>query len=272
MPREALAAPARPIAGWRVLVPRPAGRAEELAGLIVAAGAEPLVVPLIATTPLTDSAAWRRAVAALVAGEYAWVAFTSAAAVEAAQAAARAAGIALGVPEPTRVAVVGSGTAHAARRSGIRVDLMPPGPGSGAALAAAWPDEPPGTSVLLPRSDRAAADLPEALRARRSRVDEVCAYRTDLLAVPEPVARQLRRGDVEAVLLTSPSTVRALAAVELAPSTRLVAIGRPTAAAIRAAGLRVAAVAETPSAAGLVAALTATGSARGRKERHVVSR
>lgn len=263
-----------PLAGWRVLIPRPAGRAAELAALLRSRGAEPWHVPLIGIVPMTHSPALRDAVTALAAGGYDWVAFTSAAAVTALTGTADEMGRTLAVDAATRVAAVGAATAHAASEAGLRVDLMPPAPGSGATLAAAWPDAAPGTTVLLPRSDRAAAELPDLLRARGHRVVEVCAYRTETLPIPGDAQAALHAGEVDAVLFTSPSTARALAGTGIASTTRLVAIGQPTADALRDTGLTVHAIAADPSAAGLVAALeraaarTATGPALTAADHH----
>lgn len=255
--------PDRPLEGLRVLVPRPAGRAGELVDLLRRRGAEPWHVPLIGVTPLTQSPQLREAVGALAAGGYDWVALTSAAAIAALRDTAGEMGVTLSVDRRTRVAVVGAATARAAQAAGLRVDLMPPAPGSGAALAAAWPAGESGATVLLPRSDQAAADLPDALRAAGLRVVEVCAYRTEAVPVPGDVQSALRDGDVAAVLLTSPSTARALATIGAAPGTLLVAIGEPTAAAMRAGRLPVHAIAAEPSAAGLVAALLRAARAGG---------
>jgi uroporphyrinogen-III synthase/uroporphyrinogen III methyltransferase/synthase len=241
---QAAADPTAPLTGWQVLIPRPVGRADELADLLRRRGAQPRPVPLIGVTPMTQSPEMRDAVQHLAGGDFDWVALTSAAAVTALRLAADGIGRTLSVGGDTRVAVVGAATARAARDAGLPVDLVPPTPGSGAALAAAWPAEAPGTTVLLPRSDRASRELPDALRATGHRVMEVCAYRTEPAPVPDPDRAALRDGGIDAVLLTSPSTAQAL-----------VAIGEPTAVALREAGLGVDAVAAEPSAEGLVAAL-----------------
>jgi uroporphyrinogen-III synthase/uroporphyrinogen III methyltransferase/synthase len=109
--------------------------------------------------------------------------------------------------------------------------------------------------VLLPRSDRARPELPDALRHRGYRVTEVIAYRTVTLPVPAETARALATGGLDAVLLTSPSTAAAVAEVPVAAGVIVVAIGASTAAAARDAGLAVTATATQPSAPGLVEAL-----------------
>lgn len=267
----AAADPSAPLAGWRVLIPRPAGRADELTDVLRRRGALPRPVPLIGITPMTQSAEMRDAVRHLAGGGYDWVALTSAAAVTALRLVADEIGTTLSVGGGTRVAVVGAATAHAVRDAGLRVDLVPEAPGSGAALAAAWPAEAPGTSVLLPRSDRASRELPDALRATGHRVIEVCAYRTEPAPVPDADRDALRDGGIDAVLLTSPSTAQALAAIGVAPGTALVAIGEPTAVALREAGLGVDAVAAEPSAEGLVAALERVASGSGGHRRTAAS-
>ena len=246
---------AHPLAGWRVLVPRPAGSADELAELLRRAGAEPVCVPLNAIRPESGSVEMRRAVADLAASAFDWVAFTSAAAVSAVLDAARQAGLEQPVGGDTRVAAVGGPTAAALRAAGLTVHLVPDGAGSASTLIAAWPRESGGRAVLLPRSDRARPELPDALRHRGYRVTEVIAYRTITLPVPAETARALATGSLDAVLLTSPSTAAAVADVPVAPGVIVVAIGASTTAAARDAGLAVTATATQPSAPGLVEAL-----------------
>ncbi len=252
---------ATPLAGRRVLVPRAVDRAAELIDLLTRAGAEPLPVPLIDTCPEPSTPDMQRAAADLVSGAFDWVAFTSAAGV-AAMVSAGGDGTALPVGDATRVAAVGDATAAAVRAAGIRVDLQPVGAGSGAALAEALiaadsadPRTRAGRAVLLPRSDRARPDLPNALRAAGYHAREVVAYRTVTLAVPAAVARDLEAGRIDAVLLTSPSTVAALGETRPATATVVIAIGHSTAQAARAAGIPVTAVASRPTASDLVATL-----------------
>ncbi|WP_395727000.1 uroporphyrinogen-III synthase [Nakamurella sp.] len=249
-----------PLAGWRVLVPRPADRAADLVGALTAAGAAPEVVELISIQPPADAGALDLAVLALSRGDYAWVAFTSVNAVD--SVVSRAAALAVApVPADTRVAAVGPTTAAAVRRAGLRVDLVPPARGSAAALAAVFPHasaaDPRPESVLLPRSDLAPDLLPDELTGKGYRVDSVVAYRTVVTPPSPAVAHRLAAGDVDAVLLTSPSTVRALAGLPIAGRTALGAIGRPTRSAAVDSGREIAFVATEPSSPGLVSALIA---------------
>jgi uroporphyrinogen-III synthase len=67
--------------GCRVLVTRPRARAEELCFLLEDEGAEVVVLPLLELEPPSDTRALRAAAETL--GRFTWVAFASAAGVEA---------------------------------------------------------------------------------------------------------------------------------------------------------------------------------------------
>ena len=104
------------------------------------------------------------------------------------------------------LAVVGRGTAAALRARGLAADLIAR-PESTAGLVAALRAYGPlaGARVLLPRSQVANPELPDALRGYGAEVTAVTAYGN--LPVTDPVRVDL--GAVDAVLFTSPSTVRA---------------------------------------------------------------
>jgi len=244
-----------PLPGVRVLVPRPSGRGSDLVDSLERAGAVVTAVPLISIAPPPDTGALDLAVLALAAGDFSWVAFTSVNAVKAVVGRAGALALDPVVTADTRVAAVGPSTAQALRENGIPVDLVPTGGGSSAALAAVWPRPHPGESVLLPRSDLAAETLPDALGAAGYRVDAVMAYRTVVEPVPAELADRLENGGFDAVLLTSPSIVAALAGVQVSPGTIVGAIGKPTTAAARTAGPAVTFTADRPTTAALAKGL-----------------
>lgn len=243
---------AKPLSGWRVLVPRPAGRGTDLADLLTEQGAEPVAVPLISVVPEV-SAELDLAVRELSAGAFTWLAVTSAAAVASLVRRARALGTDCLIPPSTRVAAVGPGTARSLGQAGVRVDLLPDGPGSAETLLRSWPDPVPGDRVLLPQSRIARPRLADGLRAKGLDVLTVAAYRTIPCPPGAAITTELAAGGFDVVLLTSPSTVAALPAVH--PGTVIAVIGSTTEAAARAAGLVPACVATEPSARGLVDAL-----------------
>lgn len=254
-----------PLAGLRVLIPRVGSRPSGLGALLEAEHALLEAVSLLTFSPPEDVAVLDQAVLTLSVGAYDWVGFTSVTAVDAVIDRAAA----LSVPPVaagTRVAAVGPATAAALGRAGIGVDLIPDRGGSAAALVALWPAGP--ASVLLPQSAIAAPTLADGLAARGLRVWTVVAYRTRPCPPPATVAAELAAGGFDAVLLTSPSTVAALAGSPVAAGTLIGVIGPSTAAAATAAGLSVGYIAADPTEPALVAGLVrAAASAPNRKAR-----
>lgn len=254
--------PGGPLAGVTVLVPRETTGPDPLVIALHAAGAEPLVIPLIQTVPPLDPTELDDALLALEVGYYGWVAVTSAAAVPVLVDRAEETGHTLPeLLEGVRVAAVGGTTARALREAGVHVDLVPRGRSSALTLLAAWPpagEEP--ARVLLPLGDLAAPTLAEGLEAHGWPVDVIVTYRTVPGPMPEPETRQAwADGHVRAALLTSGSTARNMLTMLGAPpaGTLLCCIGESTAAEARRAGLTVAAVADDQTPGGLVAALAA---------------
>ena len=113
--------------------------------------------------------------------------------------------------------------------------------------------------VLLPASALADPALAEGLRRAGWEVEQVAAYTTvtaDAPDLPPDLDRTWATGGVDAVVLTAPSTTRAVLDLLGPPpqGTGLVAIGATTAAATRKLGLTVAAVAPAPTPEGVLQA------------------
>ncbi len=242
--------------GWRVLVPRPRKSGSALVTLLSREGAVAQAVPMIDILPPDDLGALDAAVLALATGEFSWAGFTSVNAVGAVLDRAGHLGLSPAIPADTTVAAVGPATAAALRDADIPVDLVPGHGGSAATLGAIWPTAHDGESVLLPQSAIAGVALEQALTGKRFRVHTVIAYRTLPSVLAATVAADLAAGAFEAVLLTSPSTVRALAATPVDGRTVLGAIGASTETAALAAGLDIAFTASDPTEAALIACLT----------------
>lgn len=250
-----------PLAGRRIVVTRAPEQAGELARLLEAHGAEVLLCPLVAFERPEDPGALDGALGRL--GEFDWLLFTSQNAVRFFEERRRELGIPLEWGRP-RVAAVGPATAKAARELGYGVECVAE-EATGRGLAEGLGEKVAGRRVLLPRSDRARADLPEMLRGAGARVTDVVAYRT-VPPGPEGAAalERIRAGQVDAVALASPSAFERLAEQlgmgalgEMTRRVALAAIGPVTAAAIRQAGLPVAVVPAKPSAEAFVEALAA---------------
>ncbi len=253
---------AGPLAGKRVVVTRAPEQAEELVRRLEELGAEVLLAPCVRFEAPLDSARLDEGLRNL--SSFDWLIFTSQNAVR--FVASRI--VELGFSAATlravapKVAAVGEATAAAGRAAGFDVTYVA-SRSSGEALAKELSDRLTGCSVLLPRSDRARSELPNALRAAGAEVTEVVAYRTlDAPLAKSGQLEEIRSGKVDAIAFASPSAfdsmADALGAAELrgiGERAVIAAIGPVTAEAIRKAGLTVRITAEESNAAGLAAAI-----------------
>ncbi len=273
--------------GARVLVARSPDRAGELVTALRRVGAEPLLLPLIDFEQASDQHSLDVAFDALGAGAYTWLVISSVTTVQAleAKAAERGASLSSWLPGGILVATIGPATRSFLESRGISVDLAPTGQQSGTGLLDIWPANQ--GSVLLPQADIADPRLRKGLEARGAAVQAVTAYNTvdypadprrALPASPQTLTHEtgpagqdappptvltsaeakaeIGAGRLHAVVAASPSAARRIHA-DLAPlgNCRFVAIGRSTAAEAASLGLTVAAVAQEPTASGLVAAV-----------------
>jgi uroporphyrinogen-III synthase len=251
----------KPLAGWRVLVPRGGPWGDSVAADLRSKGASPIVAAMINFAPTADSAALEAALARLAAGGFDWMTVTSATTVDVLSA-QRAV-----VPPTTRVAAVGETTAAALAAAGYRVDLVPSEDNSARGLLAEWEAATAGEvplRVLTLRSEIAAPLLTEGLKRVGHEVESVVAYRTIGVAVPENVVRDVADGLVQAILVTSGSVAEQVQS-QLGPipaSTLVAAIGPQTARDARAFGLRVDVVAEERTATSLIEAVVRAAVAR----------
>lgn len=241
----------RPLFGRRVVVTRAREQASELVERLRDLGADTVELPVIEIGEPPDGGA-ALAAAALRVGEFDWVAFTSANAVERFFACLNGLGADARALGGVRVAAIGPGTAGTLEHWGVRADLVP-----GHYVAEAVVDAfPPGPGrVLLPRAAVARDALPAGLAAKGWAVEVVEAYRT-LIGRPSPEALTAAAG-ADAVTFTSSSTVTnwlEVAGGQPVPAV-VACIGPITAETARAAGLPVHVVAAEHTIDGLVGAL-----------------
>jgi hydroxymethylbilane synthase len=223
----------------RVLVTRARRQSEELMSVLRARGLEPVTVPAIEIEIDHRGGDLDRAAGSLHC--YGWVIVTSANGARAILAAAERILTELGSP---RWATVGAATSAVLEHEGIDVDFEP-SRSHGPTLAAEMPVMA-GDRILVLRGDAADGDLAERLRSRGAEVDDVIAYRTRIAPTSSrPLLREaLRAGPIDALILTSGSTVHGLLALadEEALDIRsipAVCIGPETARAAEAAGFHV---------------------------------
>ncbi|WP_454921688.1 uroporphyrinogen-III synthase [Actinomyces naeslundii] len=257
-PREAADAP---LAGRVVLLPR-VKEPDRIASALEWARAKVLRAAVTRTVP-GDAAALEETARRITAGEAAWLVLTSARTVE-----ALAPYLHVPVPSTLQVAVVGPATARAwTELTGTSPDLVTRG--SAAALLeepvlAGGPQAGPDSAqrVLLPASALADPALADGLRRAGWEVERVAAYTTvtaDTCDLPPGMGSTWATGGVDAVVLTAPSSTRAVLELLGPPpsTTRLVTIGATTAAAARELGLPVAAIAPSPTPEGVLRAVIA---------------
>ncbi|MGO2540848.1 MAG: uroporphyrinogen-III synthase [Specibacter sp.] len=172
-----------PLAGLRVAVTRSADRAGALADALAAAGAEPVLVPVI-DFEMSDNDALGAALGRLAAGEYPWLVISSITTVRALKQWCEAAGSSLAelIPSATSVATIGPTSVAVLAAEGIHALLAPVDLQSAAGLVELWPVFNPvdggSPRVLLPQSNIAEPTLAEGLAAKGWNPEIVTAYRT----------------------------------------------------------------------------------------------
>jgi uroporphyrinogen-III synthase len=243
---------AKPLTGWRVLVPRGGPWGDSVAASLRRHGAIPVIAPLINFAPSTDPDTLVAAIADLSAGAFDWLTVTSATTVDVLSA-YRAV-----VPEHTKVAAVGETTPAALQASGYRVDLVPEADNSAAGMAEQMIALEPGPRrILTLRSEIAKPVLTQRLTDAGHDVRSVVAYRTVGVPVTDRIADDVRSGRINAILVTSGSVAEQVRTQfpDLPESTLIAAIGPRTAKDAGQTGLSVDVVADQQTVDALIDAV-----------------
>jgi hydroxymethylbilane synthase len=171
-----------------------------------------------------------------------------------AAAAAAAAGV--------RAAATGARTAATLSDLGFR-DVLVPEDSSAAGLLHAIQGEPPSTA-LFPHGNLALRTLPDGLTSLGWQVMESVVYDTKTVTARPASAALVERSEVSAVVLRSPSAVRALTHhVSVPEDVNIICAGRTTAQAATEAGLTIAAVAPSPSSPDIARTVASLPDVRG---------
>jgi uroporphyrinogen III methyltransferase/synthase len=255
----------RPLFGKRVLITRPKEQAGEFVHLLEQAGAAPIEAPMIRIEPPDDYGPLDEACARV--GEFDWIVFASANAVDAFVARLLASSHDLRSLGRTRLCGVGAATAARLAEHGLKVDLTPAEyRAEGMIHALSSTGDVAGLKFLLPHADIGRNILAEDLRRRGADVTEVVAYRT---VVTEPgregepdIYRMLLERQIDVVTFTSPSAVRnfvqvlgAEPAADLLATTIVASIGPVTAEAAAQYKIQTTIMPSTYTVRALVAAI-----------------
>ena len=190
----------KPLFGKRILVTRARAQASEFADLLEANGAEVIQFPTIKIQPIES-------VDIPAPDKYDWVIFTSVNAVDIFYDRLRENGKDARAFGGSNICAVGAKTVEALNRIGIHPDFVP-SHSRGSAIATEIGDVS-GKKILLPRAKIATADLPNGLREKGARVDDVPLYDTLKVASENQdiIEADLFKGRIDLVTFTSSSTV-----------------------------------------------------------------
>ena len=250
----------KPLDGKCVVITRAAEQSRELKERLEKLGARVLLLPAVSFSEPADTTELDRAIASLE--TYDWLLLTSANAARFFAGRCRKLGRNPEGTDRPRCAAVGPATASAAAAEGFAIDYVAE-EFLGLALARELGIGLAGKRVLLPRSERAGRDLPDALKSAGAEVVEIVAYHTGGVGAAEPgVIEAMREARVDVVSFFSASAVENLRGElgaevlsRLGARAAMAAVGPVTAAALRKAGLPVAIQALEATAESMAAAI-----------------
>ena len=233
----------KPLAGKRVVVTRALEQSQSLIDALRDAGAEPVLLPLVAFAPADNLAELDACLKN--SARFDWVFFTSQNALRAVQQRCVALKLSLSIIfKDVKIAAVGPATAEAAAAAGLTVNFISR-IHTGVALVEELSAETQNKRVFLPRSDRANPDLIEALNLHGWQVTPVVAYKTvSPNSDSSDALESLLHGDADAILFFSPSAVHHLRDLlvlqrfrDLSHQSIFVAVGPVTENALKAEGV-----------------------------------
>lgn len=197
--------------GRHIVITRPTAQAEQLVALVTAAGATPVLLPLIAIAPLADYTIFEAQLAKLP--RYDWLIFISTNAVQ--QGMPRIIKACGGIPDHLRFAAIGPVTAAELESFGVGRILIPAGRfDSESLLATAEMQAVEGRRCMIVRGVGGRELLARTLAARGATVVFAECYRR---FNPQSDGKALqalwRSGEMDALVVTSSEAMRSLLAL-----------------------------------------------------------
>ncbi|HTN74232.1 MAG TPA: uroporphyrinogen-III synthase, partial [Pirellulaceae bacterium] len=245
----------RPLFGQKVAITRAAEQACELRARLSALGAEVLEQPAIEICDVGDVAPLDDVLTRLIAFD--WIVFSSANGVTKFFERLRFLNRDARALAGAKLAVIGPGTAEKLAEYRLLADLIP-SEYRAEALAAELAPHAAGKQVLLVRASRGREVLADDLRAAGAFVEQVVAYESIDVVLPEShVAALLEQGQLDWLTVTSSAIARSLARMfgERLQQTKLVSISPITSDVLRELGYEPAAEATEYTMAGVVQAM-----------------
>lgn len=249
---------ARPLFGKRMVVTRTQKQAGTLADRLQELGADVIALPTLEIVPAADPAPLRRAVRRI--NRYTWVVLTSVNAAEYFLEEFLRIHKDIRKLGPVRFAAVGDATARYLESRHLSVEVKPE-KFTAANLARTLARRTPlkGRHILLPRSDKAHAELPQLLKQAGAHCEEVVAYRNipARLEGEDHLLKQWQAG-VDWITFASGSAVENFMNMGFAcdwKRTRIASIGPVTSAALRRHGLAVTVEAPVHTLDGLISSI-----------------
>lgn len=243
--------PAKPLTGWRVLVPRGGSYGENVAATLRSFGATAVVAPMINFSMPEDTAPLDAALDRLEAGHYDWLVVSSATSVDVLNQRG------VQVPARTSIACVGEAARAALTLAGYEVDFVPSLDNSPRGLLREWPEDARHGTALAPLAGDVGTLGLEELTDLGLDVDFVVSHRVVGIPVSDRVKADVASGRISAILISSGIVAREVTQqLGVLPDTTVVAcIGPRTAFDARAAGLTVDVISDDRTAETLVEAL-----------------
>ena len=250
-----------PLFGKNILVTRPKHQSQQLCRWLRELGAHPLEAPTVRIAPPRSFSQLDGELCR--ASEFDWLVFTSANGVGAVLGRLPDLGLDIRALAGPNIAAIGPPTSAALQRLNLKVDLVPLTFTTAALAEELIGQGITGKSVLIPRSAQAPDGLVSRLEEAGAKVTVTAAYQT----IPESshageIRQLVQAGRLDAITFTSSSCVRGFVSAlgdsdlpEALQDTVVACIGPVTAESVRELGLNPTTIAESATAAGLVAAL-----------------